>query len=450
MKFSSYNLDNQLVQVLKELGYVDLTNIQEQTITKILKGKSLVCKSETGSGKTHAFLIPLLNNIEKELNAIQVVIVTPTTILASQTYDFARKICDRIDGLSCKLFTSSLEKTKNIDDVIYGKEMPKLAIGTPGRLKDVLLNSKADISKIKTIVLDEADMLLDEAYLDDISSLLEVINPKQRLIFTATMKNHLIADTYKFIKAEEIIDVDKKIKVNRNVKHHLVDLKHKDLIDQIVNFINIENPYFTLIFASEKTKVEKIYRRLNERGITCSILNGNMESRENKINLKRIKQGEFNIVICSDMASRGLDLEYVTTVISVDLPLDLDYYFHRAGRSGRNNKHGDSYVFYNDDDMKHINKLLATKISFDYYILREGVLKKVETIDGKVKKRNEELEKEIKKEIAKVRTKKVKPGYKKKISKAIEKAKKAHKEKIIKKNLREKRKENAKKGGYGN
>lgn len=442
MKFSSYNLDKELVNVLTSLGYVDLTPIQEKTLTKILKGKSLVCKSETGSGKTHSFLIPALNNIDKELNAIQVLIVSPTTILANQTYEFAREICDQIEGLSCKVFTADKDKNKNLNELSFGKEMPKLVIGTPGRLVDLLINNKADVSKIKLFVLDEADMLLDESYVDDIITLIDRINPKQRLIFTATMKNHLIADTYKFINAEEIIDIDKKVKVNRNVSHHFVDIKHKDVVEQIINFLNIQNPYFTLIFASEKTKVEKVYRQLNEHGVACSILNGNMQSRENKINLRRIKQGEFNVVVCSDMVSRGLDLEDVSCVISLDLPKDLDYYFHRAGRTGRINKKGDSYVFYNDDDIKNIKKLIETKINFDYYILRKDLLKKVDNIEGKVKKTNEELEKEIRKEIRKVRTNKVKPGYKKKISKAIEKAKKNHKEKIIRKNLKEKRKLN--------
>ncbi len=442
MKFSSYNLSKDLIEVINNLGYIDLTPIQEATITKVLKGKSLICKSETGSGKTHAFLIPTLNNVDRDLNAIQVLIVTPTTILANQTYEFARAICEQIEGLSCKVFASNKDKSKNLEELSYGKEMPKVVIGTPGRIVDLLINNKTNISRINTIVLDEADMLLDDSYINDIVTLMEKINPKQRLIFTATMKNHLISDTYKFIKAEEIIDIDKKVKVNRNVKHHLVDIKHKDIVEQLINFLNIENPYFTLIFASEKTKVEKIFRQLNQNGITCSILNGNMQSRENKINLRRIKQGEFNVVVCSDMVSRGLDLKDVSTVISCDLPKDLDYYLHRAGRCGRNNKKGDSYIFYNDDELTLVKKLIDSKLGFDYYILRKDSLKKVDTIEGKPKKKNEELEKEIRKEVRKVKTNKVKPGYKKKISKAIEKAKKNHKEKIIRKNLKEKRKLN--------
>lgn len=441
MKFSSYNLDKELVKVLNNLGYVNLTKIQEATLSKILKGKSLICKSETGSGKTHSFLIPAINNIDRNLNAIQVLIISPTAILANQTYDFSNQICEKIEGVTCKVFTSNKDKNKNLAELSYGKEMPKIAIGTPGRIVDLFINNPTDISKVNLVILDEADMLLDDSHVDDIITLMDQINPKQRLIFTATMKNHLISDTYKFIKADEIIDVDKKVKVNRNVSHHLVDIKHKDLIEQLDNFLSIVNPYFTLIFASEKTQVEKIYKSLNAIGRRCTIINGNMESRENKINLRRINQGEFNLVVCSDIASRGLDLDDVTCVISTNLPNDLDYYYHRAGRTGRFNKKGDSYVFYNDDQLDKINKLVSSKIDFDYYVLRKGDLKKVDKT-SKNKKKNELLEKEIKKEISKVRTNKVKPGYKKKISKAIEQAKKKHKEKIIRKNLKEQKKLN--------
>ena len=453
MNFSSYNLSKDLIEVINNLGYIDLTPIQEATITKVLKGKSLICKSETGSGKTHAFLIPTLNNVDRDLNAIQVLIVTPTTILANQTYEFARAICEQIEGLSCKVFTSSKDKNKNLEELSYGKEMPKVVIGTPGRIVDLLINNKTNISRINTIVLDEADMLLDDSYINDIVTLMERINPKQRLIFTATMKNHLISDTYKFVGAEEIIDINKKDKVNHNVSHHFVNLKHKDVVESLVNFLNITNPFYTLVLASQNTQVEKIYNALNYKGIRCAIINGDMESRERKITMRRIRNGEFNLIICSDIASRGIDLEDVTTVISIDLPTDLDYYYHRAGRTGRNNKKGDSYIFFNDDNMSLVNKLIEKNknISFDYYVLRSDSLKKVETASGKKKQeKNEVLEAKIRKEVSKVRSKKVKPGYKKKVKEAVKKAKAQHKQEIIKKNLREKRKENSLKGGYGN
>ena len=216
MNFSSYNLNKELVNVLKELGYVTATPIQEAVLPKALKGKSLICKSETGSGKTHAFLIPSINNLDLNLDKIQVLIVSPTVELASQTYDFSKKICEKLN-IGVRLLTSGITKQENLSSLAYDNIQPKIVIGTPGRVEDVLLKNNVDITGIKTLILDVCDMLLDEAYKGVILNLLDVIRPKQRLIFTATMKNHLISDTYKFVGAEEIIDINKKDKVNHNV-----------------------------------------------------------------------------------------------------------------------------------------------------------------------------------------------------------------------------------------
>ncbi len=443
MQFGSYNLKKELLNVINSLGYVDATPIQDNVIPKALKGKSLLCKAETGSGKTHAFLIPIINNIDNNINDIQAIVVTPTVELANQTYDFAHQICDKLGNISVKLLSSNSQKDLNAESVINDNK-PSIVIGTPGRLCDILLrNNKVDTNYVKTLVLDECDMLLDNAYLEQINDLLRTINPSQRLAFTATMKEHLIAWTKKSLKVDETIDVNKKNKVNANVRHHFVNIKHKDLTESLVSFLNLKNPYFTLVFASQKTQVEKIHNELNKRGISNAIITGDLETRERKITMKRIKNGEYNLVLCSDIASRGVDLENVTCVISLDLPIDFDYYYHRAGRTGRNNKDGDSFVFYNDEDKEKISQLAnKSKIDFDYYSLRNDVLKKIEKPTGTKKKEvNEKLEKEIKKAVSKVRSKKVKPGYKKKVKKAAEKAKWFHKRQIIKANIRSQKKE---------
>lgn len=442
MQFSSYNLNKDLVQIINSLGYIEATPIQENVIPKILKKKSLLCKAETGSGKTHAFLIPLINNIEIEIKNIQVVIVAPTIELATQTYNFACDIVNKMDGISIHLLTANSQKDLDSSSLINDKTA-KIVIGTPGRVHDIVINNKLVNTKfINAVVLDECDMLLDSVYLDEVNAILREINPKQRLAFTATMKEHLLSWTKKSLLVDEVIDVNKD-KVNSNVRHHLVNIKHKNIVDSLVNFLTLTKPYFTLVFASQKTQVEKVYNELNKRGITSAILTGNLETRERKITMKRIRNGEFNLVISSDIASRGIDLENVTCVISLDLPLDFDYYFHRAGRTGRNNKDGDSYIFYNDEEKNKVNQLMEkSKLSFDSYILRSDSLKKVESSQVKKKREvNENLEKEIKKAVSKARSKKVKPGYKKKVKKAVEKAKWFHKRKIMKANLRAQAKE---------
>jgi ATP-dependent RNA helicase CshB len=449
MKFSSYNLKNDLLQALNELGYTDLTPVQEATLAKALKGKSLICKSETGSGKTHAFLIPLINNLNRKSNNVQVIIVSPTVILANQTYNFAKKLVSKLEGnLNVKLLTSTSNKTDDL--VINDNEVAsQIVIGTPGRLKDILIKNKVDMQDLQALVLDEADMLLDPVYEEDLNALLD-LKPYQKLVFTATMKEHELAHIKKAFGVPEIVEVNKN-KTNKNVKHHLVDIKHKDIVEQLVKFLDVVKPYFTIVFSSKKTQIEKVYRELNNRGITCALITGSQEQRDTKITLRRIKNGEFNLVLASDIASRGLDLEDVSTVISLDLPVDLDYYYHRSGRAGRNNKTGDSYIFFNDDDMNQVNKL-KEKIDFDSLALKADgltpVRKKAKV--GQKKSESDALQREIRKNLAKLKKNdKVKPGYKKKRKIAIEKAKVYHKRRMIKKNIAQQKKINEAKGGYG-
>ena len=438
MKFSSYNLKKNIVEIINALGYVDATPIQDNVLPKILKNKSLLCKAETGSGKTHAFLIPLINNIDIEIKDIQVVIISPTIELASQTYSFASDIVKSLEGISVHLLTSNSQKDISSTSLINSKNA-KIVIGTPGRVYDTLISNKqVNIKNVKCVVLDECDMLLDDAYVEQINEILRTIVPLQRLAFTATMKEHLLAWTKKSLQVDEVIDVNKKDKVNANVKHHLVNIKHKDIVESLVNFLSLTNPFYTIVFASQKTQVERVHNALNKLGINSALITGDLETRERKITMRRIRNGDFKLIISSDIASRGIDLEDVTCVISLDLPLDLDYYYHRAGRTGRNNKAGDSYIFYNDEDKNKINSLIEkSKINFDYYVLRSDSLKKIDSQTSKKKREvNENLEKEIKKAVAKARSKTVKPGYKKKVKKAAEKAKWFHKRKIMKANLR--------------
>lgn len=442
MKFSSFNIKKELIEVLDKHGYTDATPIQDKVIPKILKGNSLLAKSETGSGKTHAFLIPIFNNLDFELNKTQVLIISPTAELASQTARFAREIADEFKKGSVKLLDPSSSRIMDLKSVSYESEvLPRLIIATPGRAIDVLVNNKNfDGRHISCIVLDEADMLLDDNYVSDIDIIINCFKPKQRLVFSATMKEHLLHETKKYIGVSEVIDIDKNTKTNRKVRHHLLDIKHRDLLDALILFLNTEKPYFTLVFSSKKSQVKRIYEGLNERSIACGIINGDLDSRERKISMKRAALGDYNLIICSDVASRGLDLKDVTCVISLDLPQDIDYYYHRAGRSGRYDKDGDSYIFYDDDNKYKLENLKKTKIEFDYLVLREEGVRPNRKRSQAQRKTNDILEAKIKREISKVRTKKVRPNYKKKVKIAVEKAKHEHKRQIVRDNIIAKKK----------
>lgn len=437
MKFNSYAIDKELIDVLGQLNYIDATPIQEATIVYALRGTSFVAKSETGSGKTHAYLIPLINNLDSEINDVQAIIVEPTIELCLQCHNFILQIEKKYQRFKSYCFSSSL---KNDLDSLNNLSLPSILILTPGRLKDILSSRAMSLKYIKTLVLDEVDMLLEGEQASEMISLIDKLHVNQKMIFTATMKEHQVTSLKKLFGISIFIDVNKKNYSSNNVKHHLVDIKHRPLDEAIETLLKFEKPYFTLVFASTKKLIKDLFEKLSIKGIKCAILSSDQSPRERKNIMNRINNGEYSLVLCSDLVSRGLDFNNVSHVISLDIPMNLDYYYHRAGRTGRYKNKGDSYIFYDDDlNIKSITTL-QKKLTFDYLVLRNNGLFTDRAHTPRPRKKNTELEAEIKKEIAKVRSSKVKPGYKKKIKKAIKKAKDNHKRKIIMTNLKSKKK----------
>lgn len=432
MKFSSYKLNGGLVNALKKLGYIDLTEVQEKSLATLLKGKSLIAKSATGSGKTHAYLVPLIQNLDTSFIGVQSLILVPTTELAIQVGNFIADIEKLYPYFHAVSLTSirdkeeALAKLKNIN-------LPTIVVATPGRVEDIFFNSKKSFNyKINTIVFDEADMLFEDSYMDSIYRIYNAFTPKQVMVFTATMKEHRIVDIKKMLHVSEMIET-KAIRTADTVRHILLDIRHLSPSEALIKYLEIAKPFFALVFCSSKKDIEAIYDKLNDLGIKSSILTGGLESRQRKAILKQLENKEINLLLASDVASRGIDFKDVSHVISLDIPKDLDYYYHRAGRTGRINKSGTSVLFVNEKIVNKINKLTST-ISFKKMVLRDDSIRDVKEKGVHHHKKNEELAKEIRLQLRKS-TSKIKPNYKKKRRIAIEKAKKIHKKKVIRENI---------------
>lgn len=432
MKFSSYNLHKDFCTALNELGYYDLTAIQEMSLKDALKGKSLLCKSATGSGKTHAFLIPLIENLDLKSITLQSIIIVPTVELAIQCYNFLVKIEEKYPFFKSIMFTSLREKEETLNK-LKNIQVPSIMIATPGRLLDMLHNDKKSFQiRIKTLVYDEADMLFEKTYFDSSNEIYSLLKPEQVLIYTATMKEHEISALKKLLHIEKIIET-KDIRTAKSVKHQLINIRHLTKEEALEKYLQITKPYFAIVFSSAKKDIEKTYAYFVEKGYNTFLLTGGIESRQRKALLKRLEKNDIHLLFASDLASRGIDFNDVSHVISLDLPLDVDYYYHRAGRSGRLNKEGISVVFTRDEIDSKINKLLKN-ITFEKYILKDDGIKLQKEHKRSVKKSNEKLEREIQREIRKSKSK-IKPCYKKKRRTAVIIAKKRHKKKIIRENI---------------
>ena len=294
----------------------------------------------------------------------------------------------------------------------------EIIIATPGKLNYLIENSSLSLEDVTTVILDEADMLFDSGFFEDIDKIIKKIPQKPQIeVYSATISNKVRDFLRKYISPDFILTVNEEHNTSSTVNHHFINTKHNDRYQLILDFIKIKNPYFLLVFASSKDEVTKIYNFLSSNNLNSGIISGALEARERKNMLRRIKNNEFQVVVCSDLAARGLDIENVTDVLNFDLPNNIEYYYHRAGRSGRNYKNGDCYSFFDNDTTN----------------IKEKNTKKRHT--------NNDLEKEIKKAKSKAMGKTVKPGYKKKVKTAIDKVKRKHKREIIKKDIRRQREE---------
>ena len=425
MNFTAFNLKKEVIEALNNLGYFEATKVQEIVIPKALKNENIIVKSATGTGKTHSFLIPIINNLEFNKN-LQAIIISPTRELAHQTYNFTIQFKKYFPNLEAKLFTSGIDTSRSKKKMENGCE---IIIATPGRLKYLIETLQIDFSSLKTIVLDEADMLIDKTFLDEIDSIISKINTPQIEVFSATISKQVEVFLRKYISPDYVLSLSENNQTSETVSHYFVNTKHRNINDLIVDFIKVKNPYLLMIFANSNVKVKEIYNYLSSIGYKCGIISGDLQPRERKAMLKRINNNEFQYIICSDIASRGLDLLDVTDVLSVELPTNLEYYYHRAGRTGRIFKDGNSYVFYDLDHTDLVLKLIENGLKPKFLKYNNGDFiedKPILKQERKSQKVNTKLDTDIKKAIARTKSDKVKPGYKKKVKKEIERVKTRH------------------------
>lgn len=448
MSFKGINLTEKMIASLNRQKYFDPSDIQLRSIPKALKGETLMVQSATGSGKTLCFLIPIIEKIDLLNQSLQAIIVAPTRELAQQIYDFAIPFAEEFSGLKIRLLKSGEERENSSKGLSIN---PHIIIGTPGRLADILCGDALSFANVKTVVLDEADMLLKEGFFGDIEKFVSRAKDPQYLVFSATLEANLAVELSKFV-GPNIPVVNEEVMTASSVEHFLVDMHHESVNVAVEKAIKAINPYLLLVFASKKETANAVYSYLRSTKMKVGLLTGDLNARERKNVMKQIKNENIYILVCSDMAARGLDIPDVSDALNIDLPSNLEFYFHRAGRTGRFGKKGRCFTLYNNDSTSRPLKLIEQGIEFKYLSLKGDTF-----VDGKPiqkthptrRKQDSELDKEIRKisNIAKGKNKKVKPGYKKKVKVQIEKAKQKHRREIIKKDIRRQRVERYKKEG---
>ncbi|HMM00608.1 MAG TPA: DEAD/DEAH box helicase [Bacilli bacterium] len=434
-KFSQYAIKSSLLSALQNHGYDNLTPVQTEVIPDAMRGKSLVVQAPTGSGKTHSFLVPIINNIKVDDHEIQTIILSPTRELAKQIYDFAMQLAGGLSGINVALIAGGNDKSRDEEKLF---SHPHIVIGTPGRLYDLgVENSVTSMAHVRTIVLDEADMLLDSGFFNLIDGLLGQIS-SQVMVFSATMTPALANLINHYLKGARVIQLSPKEPTSSRVSHFAIDTRHQPIEEVIKNFVIFYHPYFLLVFARTNEDARHYAQYLNQQGMNVGELHGGLSPRERKIMMKRIRNKEFSVVVASDVAARGIDLPDVSDILNVGFPSDMAYYFHRAGRTARYDRVGNSFLLYDNDQLTDLNELIKRNVGFQYLVYRdrEFVLSNQKARKTIIKKENPDLTAKIKKAVAMNRSKKVKPGYKKKVKQAVDKVKRKHRQEVIRKDIR--------------
>ncbi len=439
-----YKFREDIQQLIEYKGFKEFSPIQKKVIPLILERKDVIGVSATGTGKSHAFILPILQMINTSLNEIQAIIAAPTRELAIQLYNMVSEINMFNEDINIKLIASGKDKERMMESL---KTQPHIVVGTIGRLKDLFVDEAVlRLDSAKTIVIDEADMTLELGFLEQVDAICGRLPKKlQMLVFSATIPSQLQPFLRKYMSRPTLVEATEKHELSPNIKHVLVNCRYASYSEKLLKILPGINPYVCMIFARTKHEVIAVAELLKNKGYDIIEIHGDLTNRERKQALKAISADKTSYIVCSDIMARGLDIESVSHVISLGLPSSLNYYTHRSGRTGRAGRSGISYVLFNDSDHNDIKVLRNQGFNFEYQDYRRGQWVDVKPFDFKPTRRKlTEEDIEIQK-ILKKPVKQVKPGYKKKRQNLIDKIRRRQRRLKIKEAIREQQKERAKK-----
>lgn len=441
-KFTDYTFKESTKALIAQNGFVEPTPIQQKVIPLVCKGKDVIGISDTGTGKTHAFLIPIIERIDPNLNEVQVVITAPTRELALQLYMRASDLSDALEGCRVKLISGGIDKSKQNSAL---KVQPHIVIGTPGRIKDLFLNEQTlRIEKASLLVIDEADMTLEFGFLEDIDAFASKMRKDlQMLSFSATIPNQLQVFLKKYMHAPITVKIEDDHHISApKIEHIAIPCKHLDYEDKLLEVLEGFQPYVCLIFANTRQIAAKTAQKMRDHGYDLIELHGDMPSRARKNAMKNLMNLDKTYIVASDIAARGIDIKGVSHVISLGFPSEIDFYIHRAGRCGRAGMSGICYSLYKSEDEQAMRQLINKGISFKYQNIKNGQWVELKDKNKPKEHKPTELDTKINKIVNRKNTK-VKPGYKKKRKAEVEKLKRKAKRNMIQEEIQKQKKERA-------
>jgi ATP-dependent RNA helicase DeaD len=341
--FSELGLDRSSMKSIEKMGFEEATPIQAQTIPLALEGKDIIGQAQTGTGKTAAFGIPLMEKIDIKDENIQGIVIAPTRELAIQVSEELFKL-----GYGKRARVLAVYGGQDIDRQIRAlKKKPHIIVGTPGRLLDHIKRKTLRLNTVSTVILDEADEMLNMGFIEDIESILSEVptENRQTLLFSATMPDPIRKIAERFMTDPQIVKVKAKEMTVSRIEQFYLELRENEKFEALARLIDIQTPELAIVFGRTKRRVDELSSALNLRGYMAEGIHGDLSQAKRLSVLKKFKEGSIDVLVATDVAARGLDISGVTHVYNFDIPQDPESYVHRIGRTGRAGKHGVAITF---------------------------------------------------------------------------------------------------------
>ena len=382
VRYADLGLSEPIMKALEKKGYEQATPVQGGAIPYFMEYKDVIAKAPTGTGKTFAFGIPMVEHIDPESSDVLALVLAPTRELAIQIRDELRDLCAFKEGVRTVCLYGGQPIDKQITQL---KKRPQIVVATPGRLMDHVKRRTVRLDQVETVVLDEADRMLDMGFIRDVTRILDLMPQRRNLgLFSATISREVMDISWVYQRDPVEITVRADEQNKPDISQYRLDVDRNEKVDAMVRLMEIGGFDRVIAFCNTKNMTDRLAGLLKMRGISCEAIHGDIQQRIREKTLERFKRGEIAVLVATDVAARGLDIDDVDAVFNYDVPDELENYTHRIGRTGRAKKHGVAYTFIATvtegirmDDIVRNTKAEVQRLKYD----KDGCLMLVE--DGK-------------------------------------------------------------------
>lgn len=363
MKFDELNIDERILRAIEDMGFEETSPIQTQAIPAVCEGIDVVGQAQTGTGKTAAYTIPMLMKIDPQIKKPQAIVLCPTRELAVQVAEEIRKLAKYMSDIKVLPVYGGQEIVRQIKSLKTGVQ---IIVGTPGRVMDHMRRKTVKFDNINMVILDEADEMLDMGFREDMETILtETPEDRQTVMFSATMPKAIMDIAGNFQKDARIIKVVRKELTVSNIEQFYYEVRPKNKTEVLCRLIDIYNPRLSVVFCNTKRQVDELISELKGRGYFADGIHGDMKQQQRDRVMDDFRSGKVDILIATDVAARGIDVDDVDMVFNYDIPQDEEYYVHRIGRTGRAGRSGMALSFISGKEvykLKDIERYCKTKI----------------------------------------------------------------------------------------